>query len=159
MKDILVIYYSLFGTTELAAEYLAEKTNADLVKIIPEREYSFNYNTAVKEARNDIEKGFCPKLVNSNPDVSSYKLIFLGGPNWFKRLPPPIVSFMKMNEQKITKVIPFCTHGGGGIGLMKEQITEKCKIAIVEGALAIHPDTITEDIDLWLQINIGLITF
>jgi flavodoxin len=153
LKKILVVYYSLFGTTELAAEYLAEKVKADLLKLIPEKDYSFDYNTAVKEARLDIEKEFCPKLINKEIDIGQYDMIFVGGPNWFKCFPPPIISFLKNNSKKFKTVIPFCTHGGGGLGKMEMQIQQKCLNVTLINGIAISPDTITENIDSWLEVN------
>ncbi len=153
MKKILVAYYSLFGTTELASEYLAGKVNGDLLKLIPEEEYSFDYNTAVKKARLDIEKGFCPRLINDDIDISKYDLIFIGGPNWFKSFPPPIMSFIRGHCGAVKEIIPFCTHGGGGLGIMESQIKENWKGSIVSTSIAISPNTITEDIDLWIANN------
>lgn len=42
---------------------IASQTCGTLRELIPERSYSFDYNTTVKEARNEISRGFCPRLL------------------------------------------------------------------------------------------------
>lgn len=44
------------------------------------------YNTAAKEVRNQISRGFCPKLISGNESIDEYRTIFIGIPNWFKIL-------------------------------------------------------------------------
>lgn len=58
---ILVVYYSYSGITKRLAEDIALITNGDLREIKIDKPYSFSYNTAVKEVREQIEKQYCPK--------------------------------------------------------------------------------------------------
>ena len=52
----LVVYYSFSGTTRRLAEDIALITDGDLRELKPQKPYSFSYNTAVKEVREEIEK-------------------------------------------------------------------------------------------------------
>ena len=58
-----IVYYSYSGITRRLAEDIALITDGELRELKPERPYSFSYNTAVKEAREEIEKGYCPPLI------------------------------------------------------------------------------------------------
>lgn len=94
--------------------------------MVPKNSYSFSYNTATKEVRNEIEKGYCPKLISGNESISSYNYIFIGTPNWFKSFAPPILSFLRNVDLNGKTIIPFCTHGGGGFGQIEINIAKEC---------------------------------
>ena len=92
---ILVVYYSYSGITKRLAEDIALITNGDLREIKIDKPYSFSYNTAVKEVREQIEKKYCPKIILDLENVNDYDTIFIGSPNWLKTFAPPILSFLK----------------------------------------------------------------
>lgn len=131
MKKILVVYYSYSGSTRKLAEEIALLTDADLFELIPEKQYSFNYNTASKEIRNEIERGYCPKLLEKIESIDEYKYIFIGSPNWFKSFAPPVLTFLRSVNTKGKNIIPFCTHGGGGFGNILSLISKECPDAVV----------------------------
>lgn len=54
MKKILVVYYSLFQNTKHLAQEIAKQTGGVLKELMPKKNYSFDYHTAVKEVRNQI---------------------------------------------------------------------------------------------------------
>lgn len=66
---ILVVYYSYSGITRRLAEDIALITDGDLLELKPLRPYSFSYNTAVKEARIEIDKGY-----DVNPQIRTKDL-------------------------------------------------------------------------------------
>ena len=59
----LVVYYSYSGLTRRLAEDIALITDGNLRELKPQKPYSFSYNTAVKEVREEIERGYCPPLI------------------------------------------------------------------------------------------------
>lgn len=126
MKNTLIVYYSFSDTTKHLAQLIANNTKGDLLELIPEKPYSFDYNTAAKEVRIEIEKGYCPKLKNELKSVNSYDYIFIGSPNWFKSFAPPILTFLKNVDLTGKTIIPFCTHGGGGFGQIEKDIIKEC---------------------------------
>ena len=89
----LIVYYSYSGITKGLAEDIALITDGDLREIEPEEPYSFSYNTAVKEVRAQIEKGYCPPLRRGVESVGDAETIFIGSPNWLTTFAPPILSF------------------------------------------------------------------
>ena len=118
----LVVYYSYSGITRRLAEDIALITDGNLRELKPQKPYSFSYNTAVKEAREEIEKGYCPPLLQGAEAIENTDVIFIGSPNWLKTFAPPVLSFLRAVDLSGKTIIPFCTHGGGGFGRMIEEI-------------------------------------
>lgn len=126
MSKALIVYYSYSNATRNLAEDIAIITDGDIRELIPERPYSFTWNGATKELRNEIERGYCPKLLSGDEPVTDYEYIFIGTPNWFKTFAPPILSFLRNVHLDGKTLIPFCTQGGGGFGQIEVNIAEEC---------------------------------
>lgn len=151
MKDTLIVYYSLFENTENLALEIAIQTGGTLRELIPERNYSFDYNTAAKEARNEISRGFCPKLSSGNESIDEYDTIFIGTPNWFKTMAPPVLSFLRNHDFTGKAVVPFCTHGGGGFGQIEDEISKECSKSIILPGFAVNGTAASEEVTKWLE--------
>ena len=78
MHNALIVYYSLFQNTKNLAMEIANQTGGTIRELIPEKNYSFDYNTAAKEVRSEISRGFCPKLISGNESIADYQTIFIG---------------------------------------------------------------------------------
>jgi flavodoxin len=151
MDNILIVYYSLFGNTENLALEIAIQTDGTLRELTPDNKYSFDYNTAAKEVRNQISRGFCPKLVSGNEPIEDYKTIFIGSPNWFKTLAPPVLSFLRAHDFTGKTVIPFCTHGGGGFGQMQNDIARECSKSMILSGIAVNGTSAPDEVENWLK--------
>ena len=66
MNSTVIVYYSLFQNTKNLALEIAKQTGGAIRELIPDKNYSFDYNTAAKEVRNEIYRGYCPKLTSGN---------------------------------------------------------------------------------------------
>ena len=128
----LIVYYSYSGITKRLAEDIALITDGDLRELKPQKTYSFSSNTAVKEARKEIEKGYCPPLIEGTEPIGNSGVIFIGSPNWLKTFAPPVLSFLRKVDLSGKTIIPFCTHGGGGFGRMIEDYKKECKNSIIK---------------------------
>lgn len=151
MNNTLIVYYSLFQNTKKLALEIAKQTGATIIELIPEKNYSFDYNTATKEVRNEISRGFCPKLISGNESIDEYQTIFIGTPNWFKTLAPPVMSFLKQHNFEGKTVIPFCTHGGGGFCQIENDIAKECPKSIILPGIAVNGTALSEEITNWLK--------
>lgn len=151
MNNTLIVYYSLFGNTRNLALEIAKQTGGAMRELIPDKDYSFDYNTAAKEVRNQIARGFCPKLLAGIEPIDDYQTIFIGSPNWFKTLAPPVMSFLRQHDLTGKRVIPFCTHGGGGFGQIETDITRECLKSIILPGIAVSGAIIAEDVANWLK--------
>ncbi|AFQ43791.1 flavodoxin [Desulfosporosinus meridiei] len=157
MYKPVVIYYSYSNTTKSLAEDIAIITDGDIRELIPEKPYSFTYNGATKEVRNEIERGYCPKLLSGNEPVKNYEYIFIGTPNWFKSFAPPILSFLRSADLKGKTIIPFCTHGGGGFGQIEINISKECPNSKLLPGFAATSDFDDKQVQDWIN-SIGVTT-
>jgi flavodoxin len=151
MNNTLIAYYSLFRLTENLAFEIAVQTGGTLRELIPDKNYSFDYNTAVKEVRNQISRGFCPKLISGNVSIYDYQTIFIGSPNWFKTFAPPVMSFLRQHDFTGKTIIPFCTHGGGGFGQIENDIAKECSTSIILPGFAVNGTIPSEEVTNWLK--------
>ena len=150
----LVVYYSYSGITRRLAEDIALITDGDLRELKPEKPYSFSYNTAVKEVREEIEKGYCPPLIQGAEAVENSELVFIGSPNWLKTFAPPVLSFLRAVDLSGKTIIPCCTHGGGGFGRMIEEYKKECKNSIIRDGIALKGDYSFDELKTWLDGNL-----
>ncbi len=151
MQNILVVYYSFSNTTEALAREIATLTGGQLRALVPEQGYAFDYNAAAKEARSQIERGHCPRLQSGNEPIDGYDTIFIGSPNWFRSIAPPVLTFLRGHDFTGKTVVPFCTHGGGGFGQIEDQIKKECKSARVLHGLAVPGGASPAEISAWLE--------
>jgi flavodoxin len=151
MNKILIVYYSLFQNTKNLALEIARQTGGDIRELIPEKNYSFNYNTAAKEVRSEISRGFCPKLISGNEPIDDYEKIFIGTPNWFKTMAPPVKSFLRNHKFDGKTVIPFCTSGGGGFCQIENDIEKECSKAKMLPGIAGEGIVVPEEVTMWLN--------
>ena len=47
-------------------------------------------------------------------NIGKFDLIFIGSPNWYSTIAPPVVTFLSEYDFSGKRVIPFISHGGGG---------------------------------------------
>jgi flavodoxin len=155
MNNTLIVYYSLFKFTEKLALEIAAQTGGTLRKLIPDKNYSFDYNTAVKEVRNQIFRGYCPVLTSGNESIDDFHTIFIGSPNWLKTIAPPVLSFLRHHDFAGKTVIPFCTHGGGGFGQIENDVRKECSRSEILPGIAVNGPVRLEEVAVWLE-SIGL---
>ena len=149
----LIVYYSYSGITRRLAEDIALITDGNLRELKPQKPYSFSYNTAVKEARAEIEKGYCPPLLQGAEPIEDTDVIFVGSPNWLKTFAPPVLSFLRSVDLSGKTIIPFCTHGGGGFGRMIEDYKRECKNSIIKDGIALRGDYHFDELEKWFENN------
>ena len=147
----LVVYYSYSGITRKLAEDIALLTDGELRELKPQKPYSYSYNTAVKEVRGEIERGYCPPLAEGAEPVEDAELIFIGSPNWLHTFAPPVLSFLREVNLSGKTVIPFCTHGGGGFGDMPERYRKECKGAVLRDGIALKGDYSFDVLEAWIR--------
>ena len=163
-KKILIVYYSRTGNTKGIAEIIKTKIGGDLFEVDTVEKYPDNYHEATEVADKQIKAGIKP-AIKANVDVSNYDIIFIGTPAWWGKMAPALNTFIDRNNFEGKKIVPFVTHGGGGIyaidkdmanltkaetlkpfsiyGLCEEWVTgpKKCE----------YPDNVKKDIENWLS--------
>lgn len=125
-NKILIVYYTYSKNTEKTAQMIADKTGGELLEIKPEKDYPSAYALVVAQAKIEILRGFSPKLKTEIPNLENYDTIFIGTPNWWSTMAPPVKTFLKENDLAGKKIVPFYTHGGGGAGHIVKDMKELC---------------------------------
>lgn len=152
MSNILIVYYSHSGNTRKLANLIAQQIDADCLEIIPEKPYPNDYTSVVNQAKQEISRNFRPALKNAQINLNKYTTIFIGSPNWWSSIAPPIATFIDTNDLSAKKIIPFCTHGGGGFGHIPQDIKRLCKNATVLNGFANYGSSINlQEVKKWLS--------
>lgn len=112
---VLIAYYSWSGNTRVAAEQIRKITGGTLFEIKTAKPYPAEYDACVEQAKKECRSGFCPELASKAGDLAKYDVIFLGSPNWWSTMAPPVRTFLTTENLSGKTVIPFVTHGGGGM--------------------------------------------
>lgn len=157
MSKALIVYYSYSSNTRDLAEYIEKRIDGMLLELQPRIPYPISYDATVKQAEAEIKSSFRPELKNAPLRIESYDVIFIGTPNWFGTIAPPVAAFLEKYDFMNKKIFPFCTHGGGGAAHIAEAIQKLCPQTEVREPLAILEGTLPEEAAIsWLQ-NTGLV--
>jgi flavodoxin len=152
-EKILVAYYSWGGSTRRLAEAIHAAAGAELFEILPQAPYPTDYNICVTQAKKEIQAEYKPELKTKIKDIGSFDILFIGSPNWWSSIAPPVATFLSENDFTGKTVAPFCTHGGGGQGHILKDIAKLCPRAKVLNCLAAasHSLPSTGELSAWLK--------
>jgi flavodoxin len=156
-NDILIAYYSWSGNTRKIAELIERETGGTLFEIEPVQPYTTDYRAAVAQAKEEIQVCFRPEL-KAMPKIISYTVVFLGTPIWWYTMAPPLASFIDRYDLNNKIVVPFHTHGGGGVGSFEKDIAKMCSNSKVKEGFGAYKSSGSEtiaQIGSWLS-SIGL---
>lgn len=137
---IAVVYYSWSpeGNTRFAAQTIAKKAGADLFEIVPETPYSSDYRKCCDEAKPECrEKTLRPIKPIEGLDLAKYDTVFVGSPNWWGTLAPPVYTWIKENGEALKgkTTALFQTNGGGGM----QNLGRDFEKAVGEGVTVLPP--------------------
>jgi len=130
----------------------------DIFEIQVVETYPEDYEEVKKRAMQEQESGYKPSLKTKIENIDSYDLIFIGYPIWWGTIPAPIKSFLSQYDLSGKTIVPFCTHGGSGLGRSVADISELCpKATVLEGKATRAGDakTAQNEVSEWLRkINV-----
>ncbi len=113
MPNILIIYYSFEGNTEIIAKSIAEMTQGELLNIKPIKELKSKGFSKYFWGGSQIYMKKKPELVSFDKDISNYETIFIGTPIWAGTFAPPVKTLLDYEKLKGKQVYFFYTHAGG----------------------------------------------
>ncbi len=151
---ILIVYYSHSGNTAEIAELICEETGGVLFELEPTEPYPVEYDAVVAQANKEIAAGFRPALQKKQGSVADYDTVFVGTPNWWSTMAPPVAAFLDGNDLAKKTVIPFCTHGGGGLAGIARDMEALCPDSAFKDAFSIYGNGSSrsrEEILTWLK--------
>lgn len=154
---VLVVYYSWGGNTRNAATFIAEATQGTLFELKPVKAYPTDYQACCDYAKDEIKRGVLPELATTI-DTTNYGTIFIGSPNWWGTMAPPVASFIAKAQLQGKRIVPFFTHGGGGM-----QRCEADMVKAIPGATFVDAKTFSgsrvtsqkDEITAWALSAIG----
>ncbi len=117
-KKCMVVYFSWSGNTRFAAETIAKKAGAPTFEIKAETPYNSDFNKCCDEAKPECYgKKLRPIKAIDGLDLSKYGMIFVGSPNWWGTLAPPVRTWLTQNAAALKgkTMCLFQAHGGGGM--------------------------------------------
>ncbi|MDE6795552.1 MAG: flavodoxin, partial [Muribaculaceae bacterium] len=137
---VLVCYFSATGTTEKAAQRLADLTGGKLHNIEPKAPYTeadLNWRDSLSRSSVEMrDKSSRPELKDSLTDLSQYSVVFIGYPNWWNTHPTIINTFIENNDLKGKTIVPFMTSGGSNILNSEKELHESYPtLTITKGLL------------------------
>jgi len=151
-KKVLIVYYSYSGNTRKVAHDIHRVVGGDVVEIEPLEPYPGSYNAVVEQAKQELQAGFLPRLKKNAGDVASYDTVFVGSPNWWHTIAPPVKTFLAGTDLSGKKIIPVVTHGGGGLGRSARDIAGLCPNSIIQESLAVYGADV-KAAQTWLAAN------
>jgi len=151
MERILIAYFSRagenyfggfvktteIGNTEICVNLIQDFLDADIYKIEMEEPYSDNYQECTAQAKQDLVLKRRPKLISLPGNIEQYDTVVLGYPNYWGTIPMAVATFLEAFDFSGKRILPFCTHEGGGTGRSEAMIKKLCPTAEVAKGKAI----------------------
>lgn len=117
-SKILVAYFSWSGNTQQLANWVAEKSDGELFRIVPEEAYASDFDGCADRAQTELRNGTRPPLSSHIEEeiMAEYDVIFVGFPIWWYDLPMPVWTFLEEYDLSGKTIIPFFSHNGSSSG-------------------------------------------
>lgn len=151
---VLTVYFSHSGNTRECARQINERVGGDMLELVPRHPYPHDYDTVVAQAKRELRVGFRPELKTTSHDPGDYDIIFVGSPNWWNTVAPPVMTFLAGHDLTDKAIFPFITHEGTGLGRSATDIADLCPGATVLDGIAIRGGEVKragQKLSEWLQ--------
>ena len=144
------------GNTKIVADYISEITGADQFEIVTHKYDGMAYTPLINLAQEEARKGELPPYEGTDPDLSQYDTVFIGGPVWWGTYPQVMFTFFKKHENDLKgkTVIPFTTHEGSGLANCVEDVKEAFPGANVTKGFSIYGHEVRSGknkVEKWLK--------
>ena len=111
------------GNAARLAGWIQEEVGGDLFSIVTTEPYSSNYDECLDRAAQEKADNTRPELVHHVENMEDYDIVFLGFPNWWYTVPMAVHTFLEEYDFSGKTIVPFVTHGTGGLSSTIEDIT------------------------------------
>lgn len=152
-NKVLVAYFSWSGNTRKVANQIHQFVGGDIFEIQPVEDYPTNYNAVLDLAKKEIRSGNKPELKEKLASIEEYNTVFVGYPNWWNTFPAPVATFLAGYNFNKKTIIPFCTHGGGGMGHSVSDIVKQCPESAVMNRFSINGNAASNNtkVEKWVE--------
>ena len=136
-RKVLVAYFSRSGNTRAMAQQIQKITDGDIFEIQTVTPYPVEYTATTKQAKQELESGFKPPIKAKVNNVKEYDIVFVGSPNWWGTIAPPVMTFLSEHDLSGKTIVPFITHQGSGLGRSAADIAKLAPQATLKDGLAV----------------------
>ena len=110
----LIVYYSLEGNTQYAAERIAAALGAETLRLFPEKAYPDSGFKKFFWGGKSAVMAETPRLRPYVFDPGAWDRIIIGFPVWAGNVTPPIRTFIKENDLRGKRIAAFACQSGAG---------------------------------------------
>lgn len=153
-EHILVVFFSHSGNTRKIADLIHQEVGGTSHEILPVVPYPNSYKAVVEQAKKEIQAGHKPALQSTLDHIELYDTIFVGSPNWWSTIAPPVATFLSEYDLSGKTIVPFCTHGGGGLGRIDNDIAKLCPQSNILSSFKIYGsgrENAQSEVSAWLS--------
>lgn len=139
-KSSIVVYFSCSGNTQTIANFIKDEMDAELFRIVTVNLYPEELNELYQVGQRELDENARPELAEDidAETFEKYDTVFIGYPIWGGTMPMAVYTFLESHEFNGKTVIPFCTHGGSGLGRTESTIGGICKNATIKKGLSVY---------------------
>ncbi|MDE7194276.1 MAG: flavodoxin [Oscillospiraceae bacterium] len=146
---------SLPGNVGQMADWIQDEICGDLFSIQVTEPYSCDYDECLDRAAEEKAQNARPELKNGVENFTEYDIIFIGYPNWWYTAPMAVFSFLEQYDLSGKRVVPFCSHGTGGLASSVNDIAAELPDSMVENnVIGVYRDDVSNSRDTvkyWLK--------
>lgn len=143
------------GNAARIAEWIQAYTGGDLFSIQVEEAYPSDYDDCMERASEEKAENARPALATHVENMDAYDTVFLGFPNWWSDMPMAIHTFVEEYDFSGKTVIPFVTHGTGGIARcvqdLEEALPDTATLLAPIGVYRAETLSAEADVQAWLD--------
>ncbi len=110
------------GNTAVMAGDIQKILGGDMFSIKVSEPYPNDFGECLDKVHIEQDNNFYPQLKQKINNIDEYDVIFLGYPNWGYTAPQALFSFLKEHDIHNKIIVPFCSHGTGGLAYSVEDI-------------------------------------
>ena len=137
----LIVYFSAEGTTAKVAKDLAERLDADLFEIRPEKIYTkadIRWTNPLARCNKEFFGRKDVPVTGAVDGFADYDTVYIGFPIWYGCAPNVVNTFCKAYDWTGKKIRIFATSGGSGIGKTAEKLQPYVNGAEILDAKIVH---------------------
>lgn len=153
-KKVLVVFYSLTGSTREIAKQIHTLVGGDMVELETVNPYPAEHRATADQAKRELQNGYRPPLKTKIANMAAYDTILVGSPCWWATFATPVWTFLSSYDFSGKTIAPFMTHLGSGLGHCEADLAKLCPNAKRLEGLAIRGDSVKtaqRDVESWLK--------
>ena len=142
------------GRLRAIADMIQQNTGGDLFSIRTSVVYPTDGGELIDYAAQEQDENARPELTSHIENLDQYDTIFVGYPNWWGTMPMALFTLLEGIDLSGTRILPFCTNEGSGMGRSEFDLRKLCPDATVEQGLSIHGAEAAASkpkVERWLQ--------